>query len=122
MRRPSVRCLPHVVTATYNRLDTDDDGGPRAQAKNQTTRSGLRCFVQPGKSTTLVQTSPEEGLRRITEYNPTTVYFVDTAGLKVDDVLTWVDMAGVTHTYVVRGYYPPCGTSVLWHAVCEERI
>lgn len=113
---------PHVVTATHNQLDTDMDGGPRVDVQAQAIRTGLRCFVQPGQSRTIVETNDEAGLRRITEFNPTTVYFVDDAGLKVDDVLTWVDGAGATRVYAVRGYYAPCGTSVLWHAVCEERI
>jgi hypothetical protein len=113
---------PHVVTATHNRLDTDMDGGPRVDVENQTIRTGLRCFVQPRKAETLVETNEETGLRRITQLVIADVYFVDDAALEIKDVLTWVDLAGRTHVYDVIGYYPPCGTSVLWHAVCEERI
>lgn len=111
---------PHVVSATYQAWDADMDGGRLARPESQA--SGLRCYVQPGKARTIVETSDEMGLRRVTEFNPTQVYFADDAGLSVDDLLTWVDAAGRTHTYRVVGYYPPCGTAVVWHAACEERI
>jgi hypothetical protein len=113
---------PHVVAATYNRFDSDMDGGPRAQAKNQTTRSGVSCFVQPRKAETLIETNEETGTRRITQLVLADVYFVDDAALNSDDLLTWNDSGGRSHVYRVVGYYPPCGTSVVWHAVCEEQI
>ena len=120
MRRPSARMQPHVVSVTYNVWGTDQDGAPKIVG----TRGGsdMSCFVQPGKAQTLVETSDEMGLRRVTEFNPTNVYFVDDAGLSVHDLLTWTDAAGRVHTYLVVGYYPPCGTSVVWHAACQERI
>lgn len=120
MRRPSARMQPHTVTATYNSWGADMDGGRRVVGTR--TASGLACFVQPGKARTIIETADETGLRRVTEFNPTQVYFVDDPGLSVDDLLTWVDAAGRTHTYRVVGYYPPCGTAVVWHAACEERI
>lgn len=122
MRRPSARMQPHVVAATYNNMDVDMDGGPRARRVNQSRAGALPCFVQPGEARTIVETSDDVGTRRITELNPTTVYFVDDAGLEVKDVLTWVDASGRAHVYNVVGYYPPCGTSVVWRAVCEERV
>lgn len=111
---------PHVVSATYQAWDADMDGGRLARPESQA--SGLRCFVQPGEARTLITTSDEAGTRRVTEVNPTNVYFVDDAGLSVKDLLTWVDQSRRTHVYQVVGYYAPCGTSVVWRAACEERI
>lgn len=112
--------MPHLVTATHNTQGTDQDGGRRVASS--TTRRNLRCFVQPGKAQTVVTTDDAEGLRRVTEFVPTAVYFVDDAALSVDDQLTWLDASGNSHVYLVVGYYPPCGTNVFWHASCEERV
>lgn len=117
MRRPSRRAQPHVVTAVYNTQGTDQDGGRRVASS---VRANLPCFVQPGKAQTVITTDDQEGLRRVTEVVPTVVYFVDDAGLSVNDQVVWVDAAGGSHTYLVLGYYPPCGTSVFWRASCSE--
>jgi len=120
MRRPSARLQPHVVAATYHVWGTDMDGGRRVEGSR--VASGLPCFVQPGEARTIITTSDTAGTQRVTEVNPTNVYFVEDARLSIQDLLTWVDTSGVTHVYQVVGYYPPCGTSVLWRACCEERI
>jgi hypothetical protein len=120
MRRPSSRMQPHVVTVSLNTQGADQDGGRRVDS-TKTARS-VRCFVQPGKAQTIVETSNSEGLQRVTEFNPTSIYFVNDAGLNVHDVVTWAEPSGKTHVYLVVGYYPPCGTQVLWRASCEERV
>lgn len=120
MRRPSARVQPHVVTVTHNHAGADQDGGRRVASSSDS--AGLRCFVQPGESRTVIDSADQTGLSRVTELNPTKIYFVDDAGLKLQDVITWVDESANTHSYVVLGYYPPCGTSVMWNAVCQEQI
>jgi DUF1365 family protein len=111
---------PHVVTVTRNHHGADQDGGHRIASSSDVV--GLRCFVQPGEARTVITTDDQTGLNRVTEFNPTKIYFVDDAALKIQDVIAWVDAASRTHTYVVLGYYPPCGTNVMWNAVCQEQI
>jgi hypothetical protein len=109
---------PHVVTTVVNRQGSDQDGGRRVASS---TRSSARCFVQPGESRVIVDSADQTGVSRVTEFSPTKVYFVDDAGLKVDDQIEWVDASGKNHIYLVVGYYPPCGTNVMWVAACQER-
>jgi hypothetical protein len=111
---------PHVVSVKYNHFGADEDGGRRVAAPG--TGVGLRCFVQPGEARTIVDTADATGQSRVTEFNPTKVYFVDDAALSSQDLIEWVDAVGVNHIYLVVGYYPPCGTSVMWNAVCQERV
>lgn len=110
---------PHQIAKVGNKFGTDQDGG-RLVASSATT-SGLRCFVQPGKAQTLVETD-DKGNNSVVQLVMASIYFVDDAQLKVHDLLEWVDSSGTTHNYLVVGYWPPCGTSVCWHASCEERI
>lgn len=110
---------PHSVVVVHNHHGTDQDGG-RLIATS--TRSTARCFVQPGEARTIVDSSNETGLSRVTEFNPTKIFFVDDAAISTQDLIEWTDLAGRSHVYLVVGYYPPCGTNVLWHAVCQERI
>lgn len=118
MRRPSARMQPHVVAVVHNSQGTDQDGGRRVKSSS---RSSAPCFVQPGESRTVIDTSDGSGLSRVTEFNPTKVYFVDDAGIAVNDVIEWTDAAGRPHSYLVVGYFPPCGTSVMWVAACQEQ-
>ncbi len=120
MRRPSARCQPHVVTLTYNTWDTDQDGGRRVDTSS--TRSNVPCFVQPGEGRTILETSDADGLRRVTEFTPGKVFFVDNVSLKINDFVTWIDTTGDTHNYIVLGYNPPCSTSILYVASVEERL
>lgn len=119
MRRPSPRMQPHVVAVVRNREGADQDGGRRVVASSRLTAS---CFVQPGESRTIIDSSDATGWNRVVEFNPTKIFFVDDAGIRSQDQLEWIDAAGRIHVYLVEGYYPPCGTNVLWHAVCKERI
>jgi hypothetical protein len=111
---------PHVVSVEHGHFGADQDGGRRVASSSET--ASLRCFVQPGEARTIVDTADRTGLSRVTEFNPTKIYFVDDAALKSQDRIDWVDASGRNHVYLVVGYYPPCGTSVMWNAVCEERI
>jgi hypothetical protein len=111
---------PHVVAVTRNHFGADQDGGRRVASTE--TPVGLPCFVQPGESRTIIDTSDQTGLNRVIEFSPTKIYFVDDAFLSSQDVITWVDASGKSHDYQVVGYYPPCGTSVMWNAVCQENI
>lgn len=120
MRRPSARCQPHAVTITYNTWNTDQDGGRKVKASS--TKNGVACFVQPGESRTVMETSDAAGLRRVTELTPGKVFFVDNVFLRIDDFITWIDSSGGTHNYIVLGYNGPCNTSVLWMAAVEERV
>lgn len=120
MRRPSARCQPHVVTITYNSWDTDQDGGRKVDTS--TTKNNVPCFVQPGESRTIMETSDAGGLRRVTELTPGKVYFVDNVKIKIDDFITWVDTSGDTHNYIVLGFNAPCSTNVCYMASVEERL
>lgn len=120
MRRPSARCQPHVCTIRYNSWNTDQDGGRKVKATR--VRSGIPCFVQPGKSETVIETSDTDGLRRVTQISPGNVYFVSDVQLTEHDLIQWTDTLGVTHTYLVIGYNPPCATNVCFQASIEERI
>ena len=119
MRKPSTRCQPHACTITYNTWSTDDDGGRRV--KSTRVRGGISCFVQPGRSETVIETSDTDGLRRVTQISPGHVYFVDDVQLTQHDLIQWTDPLGVIHTYLVIGYNPPCATNVCFDASIEER-
>lgn len=110
---------PHVATVIRNTERGDQDGG---RVVTESSRSSAPCFVQPGESQTIVDTTDHAGLNRVIEFNPTKIYFVDDPGLKTQDLIEWVDASGATHVYLVVGFYPPCGTSVMWNAVCQERV
>lgn len=110
---------PHVVTKIDNTFGADQDGGLRVASSAM--KRNIKCFVQPGRAQPIVETSESEGTRRVTVFVPTTIFFIDDADLTIYDQLVWTDAAGRCHTYLVVGYYPPCGTNVLWHAACEER-
>lgn len=120
MRRPSARMQPHVVSVTHNTQATDADGGRRVISSQVVT--GLRCFVQPGIARTIIDTTDLTGNNRVTEFNPTRIYFTDDAGLKVDDQITWVDHTGRTHVYLVVGYIAPAAPMAPWRAECKENI
>lgn len=120
MKAPSARCQPHVCTITYNAWSTDQDGGRRVPSTR--TASNIPCFVQPGKSQTVMESSEEGGLRRVTEISPGNAYFVVDVGCKTNDLIQWVDAIGRTHTFIVLGYSIPCGTQVLYVATIEERV
>lgn len=119
MRKPSARCQPHRCAITYNTWSTDGDGG-RSVASTRSI-GGVPCFVQPGRSETIIETSDEGGLRRVTQVSPGHVYFVDDIQLREHDLIRWVDPIGVTHVYLVIGYNPPCATNVCFDASIEER-
>jgi hypothetical protein len=111
---------PHVVTITRNTQGTEEDGGRRVASA--TTATSLRCFVQPGLARTIIDTSDATGNSRVTEFNPTRIYFLDDVGISVQDLISWVDHAGVTHTYQVVGYIAPAAPFAQWRAECQEKI
>lgn len=115
--------MPHQVNLTRNVWGggADADGGRRV--KSSTSVSGVSAFAQPGRATTIIATSDEGGLRRVTELTPTMIFFVDDQQLKIDDLIYWLDPAtNIGHNYLVIGWQPPCGSGQLWVASCEERI
>lgn len=81
---------------------------------------GHPAFVQPGKARTVVETSDDAGLRRITETEPSNIYFDRDVGLSVRDSILWMSSAGTGKTYTVLGYHEPCGATSVWMAACEE--
>lgn len=119
MRTPSGRCQPHYCTIVYNSFPTDEDGGQYATPR--INRGGIPCFVQPGEAKTIVETNEDGGTRRVTEIVTGKVYFVTDMRLGTHDLITWVDQSSVTHTFLVVGYHPPCGTEVHFVADVEER-
>lgn len=121
MKAPSARCQPHVCTLTYHVWTTDQDGG-REIVTGSRTASNIPCFVQPGKSRTVMESSDQGGLRRVTEISPGEVFFVVDVGLKTNDLIQWVDAVGRNHTFIVLGYSIPCGTQVLYVATIEEQV
>ena len=119
MKTPSARCQPHVCTIIYNTWSTDQDGGRNVSGTR--TATNVPCFIQAGKSQTVMESSDEGGLRRVTEISPGNAYFVVDVGVQTNDIIQWVDAVGGTHTFIVLGYSIPCGTSVLYVATIEER-
>jgi hypothetical protein len=119
MRRPSARMAPHTVTVQRNAMGADQDGGMKVASS--TSEQSLRCFVQPGEARTIVDTSDDNGMNRVTEFNPTKIYFLDDADLSTRDLVTWVDVAGRTRIYQVVGYTAPAAPAAQWWASCQEK-
>ena len=120
MRHPSGRMMPHQVLVTHNIFGTDVDGGRKIVGTRPV--KNVPAFVQPGKSRTIVETADETGYRRVTETNPTRIYFVSDQSLEVQDMISWVDSLSVTHNYIVTGYSEPGGLTSFWMADCDEVI
>lgn len=120
MRKPSARMAPHSVTITHNHFGADQDGGMRVDSASNV--ANLPCFVQPGIARTIVDTSDETGDSRVTEFNPTKIYFLEDANLTTRDLISWVDHVGRTHNYQVVGYIAPATPFAQWRAECQEKI
>lgn len=119
MRQPSSRCQPHKVLLRKNTWTTDEDGGRKVSSYAEYPNTS--AFVQPGVSKLLIEESDQTGTRRVTEMTPTKVYFVNDPALNAEDLIYFVETVGRTHWYKVLALQPPCATSVLWIAECEER-
>lgn len=120
MRAPTARCVPHIVNITHNAWTTDQDGGRKVAST--VIQNQVPCFVQPGQARTVMETSDEGGLRRVTEIVPGKVYFVSDVGLKTNDLIAWLDTTNIIHNYIVLGYQQPCSSGSLWVADVEERL
>lgn len=119
MRTPSARMQPHVVTVVRKAFDTDPDGGARA---SPLAPNSLPCFVQPQPARTVTTIDDAPATLRYTQVIPANIYFVNDADVAIKDTIRWTEANGRTHSYFVMGYHPPCGTTILWRAECEERV
>jgi hypothetical protein len=119
MRQPSARCMPHRVKLIRHTWSKDLDGGRVAVIDTDPTN--VSAFVQPGRTTSVVDSSDHQGLSRVTEVVPTRVFFTSNVGLNTNDLIEWIDPTDrKTHVMMVLGFRPPCATLNVYTALCEE--
>jgi hypothetical protein len=116
-KSPSPRALSNTATL-YRAVHTQDADAGDVPSYGSALASAVPCSVQPADPERFLD--PATG--RLIQKTMFDVYFRTDYALVADDLIVWVDNAGISHNLYVHGSADQAGKAACFVVSTEERL